>query len=229
MNVTPKQVPGLLPSMFPLLPSPSPQQVADCDASANDLTNETWPSLRTACTHPYLKCRNRITIFAPRPVARTFGGLSATMSRALPPRVSWSWRCAAATATMICLLSPRFHCAEGARTVLQIVVDDLGRADLGFRNNQSHTPTLNMMAREGVVLGSHYVFQVSPQTAVAKDLGSSMARQPGFLTPAATLSKYGHFPSDGLAHVALKVALSPLAHPACIRRLRFVPRLAQAS
>lgn len=57
--------------------------------------------------------------------------------------------------------------AESERSVLHIVVDDLGRADLGFRaanQNQSHTPQLNMMAREGVLLDSHYVFQVCAPT-----------------------------------------------------------------
>ena len=56
------------------------------------------------------------------------------------------------------------------RSVLHIVVDDLGRADLGFRTanrNQSHTPQLNMMARDGVLLDSHYVFQVCAPTRAA--------------------------------------------------------------
>jgi arylsulfatase B len=50
--------------------------------------------------------------------------------------------------------------ALGARTVIHVVVDDLGKSDLGFRNNMTHTPTLDRMAREGVVLDAHYVFQV---------------------------------------------------------------------
>ena len=37
-----------------------------------------------------------------------------------------------------------------ATNVIHIVVDDLGRADLGFRNNQTHTPTLDKFATEGL-------------------------------------------------------------------------------
>ena len=61
------------------------------------------------------------------------------------------------------------HQAAAAATkpnnVIHLVVDDLGRADLGFRNNgTTHTPTLDMMASDGVVLDSHYVFQVCAPT-----------------------------------------------------------------
>ena len=52
----------------------------------------------------------------------------------------------------------------GATSVIHIVVDDLGRSDLGFRNNMTHSPTLDKMATEGVILGSHYVFQVCAPT-----------------------------------------------------------------
>jgi arylsulfatase A-like enzyme len=54
--------------------------------------------------------------------------------------------------------------ALGATSVIHIVVDDLGKADLGFRNNMTHSPTLDKMATEGVILDSHYVFQVCAPT-----------------------------------------------------------------
>ena len=56
------------------------------------------------------------------------------------------------------------HSAAAARSVIHVVVDDLGRADLGFRNNMTYSPTLDAMARGGVILDSHYVFQVCAPT-----------------------------------------------------------------
>ena len=41
-----------------------------------------------------------------------------------------------------------FSGALSARTVIHVVVDDLGKSDLGFRNNMTHTPMLNRMAKE---------------------------------------------------------------------------------
>jgi arylsulfatase B len=64
-------------------------------------------------------------------------------------------------ASLLCQLRP----AAAATSVLHVVVDDLGRADLGFRNgNVTHSPTLDMMARAGVILDAHHVFQVCAPT-----------------------------------------------------------------
>ena len=69
------------------------------------------------------------------------------------------------TATTTTTTTTTTNTTTRARAVIQIVVDDLGRADLGFRNNKTtHTPTLNMMAQDGISLDSHYVFQVCAPT-----------------------------------------------------------------
>ena len=41
--------------------------------------------------------------------------------------------------------------------ILHVVVDDLGWDDLGFRNSgQIHTPTMDAMAKNGVILDNLY-------------------------------------------------------------------------
>ena len=62
------------------------------------------------------------------------------------------------------LFAAGLRSVTAATSVIHVVVDDLGRADLGFRNNMTHSPTLDAMARGGVVLDSHYVFQVCAPT-----------------------------------------------------------------
>lgn len=50
------------------------------------------------------------------------------------------------------------QCLYPACFAAQIVVDDFGFADAGFRNgNQTHTPTMDALAANGVVLESYYL------------------------------------------------------------------------
>ena len=58
--------------------------------------------------------------------------------------------------------------AEKAKkpNVLFIVIDDLGWDDVGFRSHQIHTPTIDALAADGVVLNQYYVQDVcSPSRA----------------------------------------------------------------
>ena len=55
--------------------------------------------------------------------------------------------------------SPRPH-------IVMIVADDLGWTDVGWKDPLMHTPTLDGLAKEGVVLNQHYVQPVcSPSRA----------------------------------------------------------------
>ena len=50
--------------------------------------------------------------------------------------------------------------------VLFIVIDDLGFDDVGFRSHEIQTPTIDSLARKGVVLDQYYVQDVcSPSRA----------------------------------------------------------------
>ena len=54
-----------------------------------------------------------------------------------------------------------FSATRGALTspphIVVILADDLGWADVGWNNPGLHTPTLDRMAREGVILNQSYV------------------------------------------------------------------------
>jgi len=67
--------------------------------------------------------------------------------------------CAAAAVAAASAVAP-------PKVILAIVVDDLGHWDVGFThsgdNTTSVTPNIDALAREGVILGRHYVRVSSP-------------------------------------------------------------------
>ena len=52
--------------------------------------------------------------------------------------------------------------------IFTVLIDDLGYSDtqIGGRNPKSPTPTLGQLAKEGVVLTSHYVYKYCRSAAV---------------------------------------------------------------
>jgi arylsulfatase I/J len=66
------------------------------------------------------------------------------------------------------------------------VVDDLGYADVGFAGSQIATPTIDRLAREGVVLTSYYVMRACSPSRAALMSGRYVTRfgfQSGVLKP----------------------------------------------
>ena len=73
-----------------------------------------------------------------------------------------------------------------ASTILFLVVDDLGTADLGFTGSQIRTPTLDALAAGGTVLSSYYVQRACTPTRAALLTGRYPLRygfQSGVLEP----------------------------------------------
>ena len=50
--------------------------------------------------------------------------------------------------------------AQGQKTpnILMVVADDLGYADLGYKNNRTETPTIDRLAGQGVKLRDYCAF-----------------------------------------------------------------------
>jgi hypothetical protein len=48
--------------------------------------------------------------------------------------------------------------------IIFLLVDDLGHNDVGWKNSQIHTPTLDGLVAGGVELGHHYVFKYCSPT-----------------------------------------------------------------
>eukprot|EP00040_Diaphanoeca_grandis_P006394 m.37262 g.37262 ORF g.37262 m.37262 type:complete len:1122 (-) comp17613_c0_seq1:99-3464(-) len=61
--------------------------------------------------------------------------------------------------------------------ILHIVADDLGNYDLGYKNDIVETPNLDMMAKQGVRLTSHYVMSTCSPTRAAMFTGRYSWRQ----------------------------------------------------
>ena len=73
-----------------------------------------------------------------------------------------------------------------ASTILFLVVDDLGTADLGYTGSQIRTPTLDALAAGGTVLSSYYVQRACTPTRAALLTGRYPLRygfQSGVLEP----------------------------------------------
>ena len=73
-----------------------------------------------------------------------------------------------------------------ASTILFLVVDDLGTADLGYTGSQIRTPTLDALAAGGTILSSYYVQRACTPTRAALLTGRYPLRygfQSGVLEP----------------------------------------------
>ena len=71
-----------------------------------------------------------------------------------------------AIAAGLCLVMSESTAAEGKPNIVFVFVDDLGYSDVGFHNPAIKTPNFDKLAKEGLILGRHYVFKYcSPSRA----------------------------------------------------------------
>ena len=72
----------------------------------------------------------------------------------------------ATIAAGLCLVMSESTAAEGKPNIVFVFVDDLGYSDVGFHNPAIKTPNFDKLAKEGLILGRHYVFKYcSPSRA----------------------------------------------------------------
>lgn len=72
------------------------------------------------------------------------------------------------TLRLACLLPWALGCFSGAPSlIISLIIDDLGRADLGFTGSRISTPNLDRFREEGVALSSHYAQPICTPTRAA--------------------------------------------------------------